>query len=255
MDASPKVSVIFITYNRIATLSSTVSAFLEHTHYPRNQLELIIADDGSPPSILREMERLPVDKIITSPKTRSGLGANVNRGISAATSDYLLQLQDDWICQGPRDYLVEALSVIREATDIGMLLLNQHGGHSQIAYSEQGPRFTVRRHRHDPLKVSRNAGDYAYSDWPHLKTRDFTRAIGPYLESLKMWDTELDYCRRVNSQADYLVADIEGSQIFVHIGEELSFNRPMKKVLNSYIMQFAIGRIALRHYRSLKPRK
>ncbi|HJZ45282.1 MAG TPA: glycosyltransferase, partial [Hyphomicrobiaceae bacterium] len=95
-----KVSVVFVTYDRLETLKPTVESFLSLTNYPRDRLELILSDDASPAAVRLEFAKLAVDKIVVG-EMRSGIGANQNRGITASTGDFILQIQDDWICQGP----------------------------------------------------------------------------------------------------------------------------------------------------------
>jgi len=36
---------------------------------------------------------------------KQGLGANLNKGLRAARADYILHLEDDWICQEKMDFI------------------------------------------------------------------------------------------------------------------------------------------------------
>jgi len=223
MTRLPRISVVFVTYDRLETLRPTLLSFLASTDYPRDRLELVVADDGSPPEIQAEVRKLPFDKFVLSERNR-GIGANVNAGIAAATSEFVLQLQDDWECVGPGDYLLRAFGVLDSFEDVGCVICRPHPARvlrwQQRSSAEDG----VRVLKNEPARRVAAVGDGAYTDWPHLKRRAFINAIGPYKEGVKMWDCELDYVRRVNVQTRYSVADIVGLDAFRHIGAELSFN-------------------------------
>ncbi|MEY4269905.1 MAG: hypothetical protein RLZZ58_1121, partial [Pseudomonadota bacterium] len=116
----PLVSVIFITYNRAHTLVAAVETFLAMTDYPRDRLEIIISDDASDARNGAIIRALPHDKLVLA-RRNSGLGANCNRGLAAATGDYILQMQDDWITVGDPTYLQTAVSVLNGNDDIGLV--------------------------------------------------------------------------------------------------------------------------------------
>ncbi|MCU1237285.1 MAG: tuaH, partial [Candidatus Solibacter sp.] len=96
----PLVSVVVVGYNRLELLRKTITSFLNTTTYPRNSLELILCDDGSPESVQDQMRLLPFDVFLMASENR-GMGNNTNKGIRAAAGAYILQLQDDWECGGP----------------------------------------------------------------------------------------------------------------------------------------------------------
>ena len=114
------VSVLFITYKRIELLKETLESFLLNTDYPRESLELILCDDGSPVEIQKEMNNLKFNKLLFA-KKNEGMAANVNKGILAASGEYILQLQDDWECKGPKDYLTLGVKALEENSDVGII--------------------------------------------------------------------------------------------------------------------------------------
>lgn len=247
----PKVSVVFVTYNRMVTLRPTLESFLRLTDYPRDRLELIVTDDGSPQSVQSEIRGMPFDVFCLSDR-RSGLGANTNRGLAAATGDFVLQLQDDWSCEGPADYLVKAVGILSARPDIGLLILNTH-----IQALASGGRFEhegwdVRMFAPGPQVSADGVERFAYSDWPHLKRQDFIRHVGPYLEGRPMWETEIDFGRRVARQNRYGIADFAALSVFRHIGEAHSYNWPWKKRVESWITRLPGGEMAMRLYRRYK---
>ena len=73
----------------------SIKAIRNNCKYPN--LELIVSDDGTKPSIKKFLHDLAIDKLVTS-ETNQGLGANSNKGIKAGTGEYILHLQDDFEC-------------------------------------------------------------------------------------------------------------------------------------------------------------
>jgi len=90
----PLISVVIIGYKRIDELKKTHSTFLQNINYPRDRIELILCDDGSPYEMQQEMKKLDFDKFLLSSKNE-GMGKNTNKGLIAATGDYIVQLHDD----------------------------------------------------------------------------------------------------------------------------------------------------------------
>ena len=247
----PKISVVFVTYNRMVTLRPTLDSFLRHTAYPRDRLELIVADDGSPPSVQSEIRNMPFDMFCLSDR-RSGLGGNTNRGLAAATGDFVLQLQDDWWCEGPADYLAKAVGILSARPEIGLLILNAHPLPlaTRAHFGQEG--WDVRVFAPGPQVLDDGVERYAYSDWPHLKRQDFIRYLGPYLEGRPMWETEIDFGRRVARQDRYGVAHLASRAVFRHIGEEHSYNWPWKKRVRSWLSRLPGGEMAMDLYRRYK---
>lgn len=219
----PLVSVVFVTYDRVDTLRETRASFLAMTDYPRDRLELVVADDGSPEDRQAVIRQLGFDKLAMS-RTNRGLGANVNQGIAAARGDYVLQLQDDWECVGPPDYLARALAVLEANQDVGVVICRPHPRVLPMRRTAHVGNDVVRVFDNEPARTVRMVGEHGYTDWPHLKRRAFIDAIGPYRQGRRMWETELDYARRVNAQTRYYIADIVGLDAFKHIGAEVSYN-------------------------------
>jgi GT2 family glycosyltransferase len=219
----PKISIVIVSYERLSTLQITLASLLNETDYPRDRLEVIVADDGSGQQVLDAIKKLSVDKIVIG-GPRSGLGANVNRGIAAASHDFILQIQDDWECVGPPDYLRQALNIFNLRPEVGMVLMNAHPKDLPTKSNHRIDDYTVKVHVNRPKRLITMVGKHAYTDWPHLKTKAFIEEIGPYKEKVPMWETELDYSRRVNSQSSWFIAEVTGAAAFRHIGENLSFN-------------------------------
>lgn len=247
----PKISVVFVTYDRLVTLRPTLESFLWKTDYPRDRLELIVADDCSPHSVREELRRMPFDVFCLSEK-RGGLGSNNNRGLAAATGEFVLQLQDDWECRGPSTYLQMAVAILSARPELGLLLFKPKSQPLKMREAFDYDNIHVRVYDNGSAVSQTNVGQFPYSDWPHLKTKRFVDVIGPYGEGRPMWETELDYCQRVDKQMAFYVADSPDLDVFGHIGEAHSYNWPWKKRAEHILKRIPGGKEALSAYRRLK---
>lgn len=242
MTDAPLVSVVVTGYARPATLRETVESLLRVTSYPN--LELVLADDGSPPEMREAMRALPFDRFVFAERNR-GLGANTNAGLAVAAGDYVLQLQDDWACAGPADFLERGVRLLATRPDLGMVRFM--APEPDFPWEEDaGPDgAAIRIYRPQPEHAR-----WVYSDWPHLKSRAFIEFIGPYAESRYMQRTEIDMRDRFNAQDRYAAAYIEGCEMFRHIGGELSHRRPLPLARLGQVMDGLPGlRVLARAYR------
>ena len=89
----PRVTVIIPCRNDAATLPLVLEA-LDHQTYDRDQLEVIVVDNGSTDESARVARTFSV-RLLEEPVPSSYLARN--RGIAAATGDYLLFLDADTI--------------------------------------------------------------------------------------------------------------------------------------------------------------
>jgi len=219
----PLVSVLVIGYMRPALLRQTVESFLATCSYPN--LELILADDGSSPDMQAQMRNLPFDVFVMSPRNR-GLGANTNAGLAAAHGEFVLQLQDDWVCDGTSDFLQQAVEVMTERPDTGFLRMTDRN--PRLVYN----RYVTRTGRVVRIYVPDQRKLYCelYTDTPHFKSHRFIEFVGPYCEGVPMELTEIDMRYRFLAQQEFLAGFIEGLHMFEHIGAEHSHRRPLLKV-------------------------
>jgi len=248
VSTEPLVSVVVTGYRRPSHLRRTIESFLHFNTYPN--LELVLADDGSPAEQQAEMRQLPFDTFVMSESNR-GLGANTNAGLRAARGEFVLHLQDDWRCDGPAGLLEAAVAVMQERPEIGLVRLRWP--QPELRYTAWTSRagLPVRIYASPPARRE----DFVYSDNPHLKSRAFVDFIGPYAESRKMWKTELDMRDRFNAQTRFAAAFIEGFHCFEHIGDDASFNRPSARArLSAQLAKLPWLRRALLAYRSSKQR-
>lgn len=246
------VSVCFITYDRLVTLAPTYDSFLSNTSFPRQGMELIVCDDCSPRPVQEKIRDIEFDKYIFNGRRR-GLGSNQNNGIRAAAGDFILQIQDDWECIGPVDYLEIAIRVMKANADIGMIILGPrpHGSPLRKRLVQDGITLCVLDN--EPGKRLSNVSQGAYTDWPHLKRPEFHKAVGYYEEGSKMWDMELNFCQRVNDQEKYYVAYVEELSVFRHIGADFSYNTGnWRSRVAKRLIKYKVGRLFVDKYMRFK---
>lgn len=222
----PKISVLFITYTRIDLLKKTYDTFLLNTDYPREKLELILCDDGSPEFIQDEMKKLKFDKYLFATKNE-GMARNVNKGILATSGKYILQLQDDWLCKGPSNYLKLGIKALEENTEIG--LIRYRLGIKYLCTSKSFNNglnviHILNRDQKDTVKRKYYRKDtFLYSDNPHLKRKELHEKLGLYESYKYLPQVELDFCLRFNNAQMFKVGYIAGfEEVFEHIGESQS---------------------------------
>lgn len=216
---TPLVSVVFVTYNRPYTLVAAYESFLALTDYPRERLELIVADDGSDLDVQDFVRRMKFDIHLLAPRNR-GLGANMNQGVRAASGDLVLLLQDDFLCVGPGDYLRRAVSLLRAHSDIGIVLLRDWGEWA----SEEARSTPMGAARLLSPRDAAGRPARVYTDNPHLKRRDFHDAVGWYREGVAMTAMEDAMNAAVGAQSRYRSAVFPELTPFAHIGANYSFN-------------------------------
>jgi len=220
-EAWPLVSVVITGYERPAQLATTLNSLLAVTRYPA--LELVLADDGSSEQARERMRELPFDRFVFADRNR-GLGANTNAGLAAARGDYILQLQDDWECNGPADFVERGVRLMQARPSIGIVRFTK----------VFAPDLSMPPHERldsDPdvllMRPERNSRFFLYSDQPHLKSRAYVDFVGSYREGRYMQRTEEDMRRRFNEQTRFEAAFIEGYSVFRHIGREVSHRRAL----------------------------
>lgn len=246
----PLITVVVMGYRRSALLTRTIHSLLEVTSYPH--IETILCDDGSPRQEQSEMRHLPFDRFLLA-KQNEGLGRNANKGIHAATGQYILHLQDDWLCRGPVDFLEAAVCVLQERKDIGMVRFRPISVDAPHERYQTQSGLVARVYESN---IFARTGQYAYTDNPHLKTKEFHDALGPYREHVPMTTMELDFSRRVDEQTRFRVAFIDGYDVFEHIGAAHSFNPSARRAaLGARLRANPVTRWPFQLYLRLRHRK
>lgn len=115
---SKKVSVIVPIYNVEKYIGKCVDS-IRNQDYPN--IEIILVDDGSPdksPQIIDEMASND-DRIKVIHEKNDGVSSARNRGIAAATGEYIMFVDgDDWVDDDYVSYFVDLIE--KHGCDIGM---------------------------------------------------------------------------------------------------------------------------------------
>lgn len=158
-------------------------AMLKKNIIYRGDIHWHVADDGSPPEHLADLN-MPAGTTVTNSQ-RSGYGANYNLATQVLHNDcdVLLVVEDDWELTRPLDLdpLVEAL---KDPT-IGCIRLGYIGWTQELVgriISAANQTFLYFLPNSDERHV--------WSGHPRLETREFQRRVGPWPEGLDPGSTE-----------------------------------------------------------------
>ena len=100
MEKYPKISVVLVTYNGEKTIEDCLRLFFEQT-YPKDKLEMIIADGGSTDKTLdiikNYQKKYPkVIKLIDNPKKyKVGRGGGADIASKKTTGEFILMIDQD----------------------------------------------------------------------------------------------------------------------------------------------------------------
>jgi len=156
---SKKVSVIVPIYNVEKYIGKCVDS-IRNQDYPN--IEIILVDDGSPdksPQIIDEMASND-DRIKVIHEKNGGVSSARNRGIAAATGEYIMFVDgDDWVDDDYVSYFVDLIE--KHGCDIGMDKNNYMVENTKSAFhfdrSLKKIRYSLQNHPHSsdrsPLRL------------------------------------------------------------------------------------------------------
>lgn len=246
----PLVSIVVITFDRIGLLEQTMQYVRSKTRYA--PLEYILCDDGSPRQIQDQLLGMGFDKVLLEHRNR-GLGHNQNKGVRAAQGAYVFQLQDDWECVGPCDFLEAGVELLQERADVWLIRYYDRpiGVPGERHVTASGRVATIFRNQ-DLTKH----GYQAYSDTPHLKRRDFHERFGNYLERVPMTVMEIAMNKAFASQSDAHVAFLDEYPNWRHLGANQSWNPSGRKAaLRAKLLANPLTRWPFRFFLYIRGRK
>jgi glycosyltransferase involved in cell wall biosynthesis len=143
--AMPTFSVIIPTYNNGSTLARAIESVLAQTHAAH---EIIVIDDGSSDDTT-EVVRKFADRIIYLRQANAGVSAARNRGMEAASGDWLAFVDAD--DEFTPERLVLHAAWIRDEPDLDFLLADQEMRNPEgkpmgtfIAHSKAGRKLLAR---------------------------------------------------------------------------------------------------------------
>lgn len=247
----PKVSVVFITYNRPEFLLKAITGFKLNCKYPN--LELIVSDDCSEPPIEEHLKDFPID-IFTKTEINQGLGANSNNGLRAATGEFILHNQDDFVCISNEPFIEKSIAIMEKHFEVGLVRLHHltpFPNKTNHTLSDGTPYSILKFDQ--PIDMKNRI--YIYSDHPHLKRANFHDKCGYFAEGLKVGETEDEFCNRFNSNQSYMVATLWRTDLFKNMGLTKSTRKLNKRTLfRNYLEKSVTGMKLLQLY-SKMPQK
>jgi glycosyltransferase involved in cell wall biosynthesis len=117
------ITVTMTTGKRLALLKRTIQTFVENCLDIDLISRWVVSDDGSTDSDISEMKKeFPFLEIYKNPN--HGHASNLNNLFSIPTTQYVYQLEDDWLFIKKGHYIKDSLAVMFNNRDIKMVRTN-----------------------------------------------------------------------------------------------------------------------------------
>ena len=222
--AFPKVSVVVLTYNNLRFTKACLKSLERNTRYPDWELVLVdnASTDGSREYLAAYAHGKHWIKLIQNDENL-GFAAGNNRGLHAATGEYLVVLNNDTYVT--RGWLMDLVRHLRKDPGLGLVgaVTNNIGNEAKIdihyadmAEMEQAAHAYTKPHAREELDV--NVLAFFCAAMP----RSLFETVGGLDESFGLgFFEDDDYCRRVAAEG-YRIAVAE--DVFVHHHLSASFN-------------------------------
>ncbi|GAB2503092.1 glycosyltransferase [Lysobacter humi (ex Lee et al. 2017)] len=221
----PKVSVIVLTYNNLAFTDACLFSVEAYSDYPN--LEVIVVDNASSDGTqdyLREWVTKGPNRRIVLNDENLGFSAGNNRGLEAATGDYLVLLNNDtYVTPG---WVRTLLGHLRRRPDLGLVgpVTNNIGNEAriEIGYGDMaGMIHAAARHTRAHPGELRRIPVVAF--FCVMMSRCVYEAVGGLDEQFGMgFFEDDDYCRRVADAGWYSGC---AEDVFVHHHLSASFDQ------------------------------
>lgn len=221
----PKVSVVVVTYNNLELTKVCLESVERYSDYPN--LELIVVDNASAdetPAYLQAWQRAGSHRHIILNADNRGFAAANNQGLTAATGDYLVMLNNDThVTPG---WVGTLVGHMRRSEALGMLgpVTNNIGNEARIdiRYANMEQMLQVSGEytaRHAGQLTPLHTAAFFCAMMPrhvYEKVGDLDEAFG-----IGMFEDD-DYCRRIQEQGwDIACAE----DVFIHHHLSASFSQ------------------------------
>ncbi|MDE0001832.1 MAG: glycosyltransferase [Rhodospirillaceae bacterium] len=222
--AFPKVSVVVLTYNNLRFTKACLQSLEVNTRYPDWELVLVdnASTDGSRDFLAEYALGKPWVKLIQN-EENLGFAAGNNRGLEAATGEYLVVLNNDTYVT--RGWLLDFVRHLRKDPQLGLIgaVTNNIGNEAKIdihyedmAGMQQAAYAYTKRHAREELDVS------VVAFFCTAMPRTLFETVGGLDERFGLgFFEDDDYCRRVAAEG-YRIAVAE--DVFVHHHLSASFD-------------------------------
>lgn len=220
----PDITVLIVTYRRPKVIRQVIQRYELFLQYP-GRLIWRLADDGSPPGYIAELQkefaRLDFRVTVTQ---RGGFGANLNNGLRAAHKDspYVFLTEDDW---ATLDYV---------NLTKGVWLLESIPGIGLVRYDEIGifSKYTGAVLKHETLNKKDSWARYLILDsenryiypggHPNLVHKRYYDAYGLYKEGGEIASVERAFSNVLKTRkgpAVVVMTEYAGQSKFTHIAK------------------------------------
>lgn len=221
----PRVSVIILTFNNLELTRACLDSVLHCSDYPN--LEVIVIDNASSddtPAYLEDFTRRNPNVRVVLNRENLGFAAGNNVGLSIATGDYLVILNNDTVVT--QGWVMTLLRHFQNDPSIGIVgpVTNNIGNEAriQIRYQsitempEEALRYTLANM--GKTYPMRTAAFFCV-----MLSRSVYELCGPICEDYGLgFFEDDDYCRRVESIGKRIVC---AEDVFVHHHLSASFNK------------------------------
>ncbi|MDL5036564.1 glycosyltransferase [Comamonas sp. Y6] len=222
----PSISVVVLTYNNWAYTEACLDSLFTRTDYP-GQLEVVAADNASSDETVERLKewatREPRLKLVLN-ESNLGFSAGNNTGLAAATSDYLVMLNNDTVVT--RGWLLSLLRHFQATPSLGLLgpATNHIGNESKVPVHYESltqmpaaSRVWTLAHM-GQLYPMRTLAFFCV-----MMSRAVYERIGPMDETFgRGFFEDDDYCRRVEQQGLHLAC---ADDVLVHHRLSASFDK------------------------------
>ncbi len=199
--SSPTVSVIILSYNRPACLEQSLASVLAQSY---TNLDVVVVDNPSRASadIERIVRSHPRVRLLQN-LTNVGFAGGMNRGIAAASGEYVCLTEDDIVMDAESVRHLVAYAEAHASTGLlAPLIFNRAAGTIRCAGGEFNLGGVYRKEIHgagapdaglfpQPFDVTYVAGSNIFA------RTDFLRRVGGFREEFFMYVEDVELCARV----------------------------------------------------------
>ncbi len=221
----PKVSVIVVTYNNLDFTKACLASLDQHTQH--ENLQIIVVDnasaDGSP-AFLREWVAGAANRQLILNDDNRGFAAANNQGLTIATGDYLVLLNNDtYVTPG---WVRTMFKHLQRDPGIGLIgpVTNNIGNAAKIDIAYTGmEQMLVASGRYTRSHIGQVFTLHTAAFFCVMFTREVYQRVGDLDEVFgKGFFEDDDYCRRIEQLGLRVVC---AEDVFIHHHLSASFNK------------------------------
>ena len=221
----PRVSVIILTFNNIELTRACLDSVLSRSDYPN--LEVIVVDNASSddtPAYLEALVQSNPDVRVVLNRENLGFAAGNNVGLSIATGDYLIILNNDTVVT--QGWVMTLLRHLQNDPGIGIVgpVTNNIGNEARIeAQYKNIEEMPGEAFRYTLLNMGKRHPLRTAAFFCVMFPRSVYELCGPICEDYgRGFFEDDDYCRRVESIGKRVVC---AEDVFVHHHLSASFDK------------------------------